>query len=553
MLSTPFPSPPSCQAPSFRALDTADVLRDEALTIDRIKICFALGSANFERDVVPLIHRHAAYVHQLPYTPDAEFSEPGGLLRLGLRTAYFALQGSDAHIFSGRATISQRQLAEPRWRMATFIAGLCSELHRPLSRLEAVNDQGEVWPSCVMPLLDWLKKNGNDRYTLRWRTVRHEIRAIGLFALPHIAPASVMQDLATGHPAIVQHMLASIAGNASRHEHNVVGALVARALALVVESELNAKAEQTGKRPPGSHRLRYLLECMRQLAATNGGWAANAEKSRVWHATDGLFVAWPSAAVDIGKQLDTDLLSGISREPGAILAALAESGVAVAQTEQGPLWRIQPPNAKAPLVAIKLASAGLLYDCDESIPAALPTPLAIPIAPPAPLEPLAVPEPAAPHAVTAPIGPPSTSPAFAPKPAPKADPANESDALPQSDLFSESTRPADSPSLRIKAPLRLPQPLRMALQHLGTTLPTRQLEQGLFLPLSEFSAHGVEPSVALRSLADAGMLETAAAQGTAARLTWTLPGADGKEVLGIVIATRFLEGDAPRSEAQRTT
>ncbi|MDP0977773.1 TraI domain-containing protein, partial [Klebsiella pneumoniae] len=64
---------------------------------------------------------------------------------LGLETAFFSLQGTDAHIFSGRATISERRELEPRWRIATFIGGLCCDLHRTLTHLIVTPAEGEVW------------------------------------------------------------------------------------------------------------------------------------------------------------------------------------------------------------------------------------------------------------------------------------------------------------------------------------------------------------------------------------------------------------------------
>ena len=112
-----------------------DLLAGEADLIARIKLCYGIDRDGFERDVLTLVRRYAACVHLLPATADNYFSKPGGLLRLGLETAFFSLQGTDAHIFSGRMSISARRQLEPRWRHATFIAGLCCELHRLMSHI----------------------------------------------------------------------------------------------------------------------------------------------------------------------------------------------------------------------------------------------------------------------------------------------------------------------------------------------------------------------------------------------------------------------------------
>jgi len=95
--------------PGFAAVPVDDLLAGEADLIARIKLCYGIDRDSFERDVLMLVRRYAACVHLLPATADNYFSKPGGLLRLGLETAFFSLQGTDAHIFSGRMSISTRQ------------------------------------------------------------------------------------------------------------------------------------------------------------------------------------------------------------------------------------------------------------------------------------------------------------------------------------------------------------------------------------------------------------------------------------------------------------
>ena len=141
-------APPFASAdPGFEALPVAQLLAEHEALLGRIKLCYGTDRATFDRDLMPLVCRYAAYVHLLPATPDNYFKTPGGLLRLGLETAFFALQGTDAHIFSGKATITARRELEPRWRIATFVGGLCCELHRVLSHLIATTPEGEEWPA----------------------------------------------------------------------------------------------------------------------------------------------------------------------------------------------------------------------------------------------------------------------------------------------------------------------------------------------------------------------------------------------------------------------
>ena len=124
LTSSPSANTFSSADPGFAALSVDEVLAANADIVSRIKLCYGTDRDTFVTDVLALIRQYAAYVHLLPATADNYFSAPGGLLRLGLEAGFFSLQGTDAHIFSGRSTISTRRLLEPRWRHATFIAGL---------------------------------------------------------------------------------------------------------------------------------------------------------------------------------------------------------------------------------------------------------------------------------------------------------------------------------------------------------------------------------------------------------------------------------------------
>ncbi|MCB2020599.1 MAG: TraI domain-containing protein, partial [Burkholderiaceae bacterium] len=202
----PFPA----SDPGFAALPVDELPAQNADLIARIKLCYGSDRDGFERDVLALIRRYAAYVHLLPATADNYFSSPGGLLRLGLETAFFSLQGTDAHIFSGRSTISVRRQLEPRWRLATFIGGLCCELHRVLSHAIVTDADGNEWPAYLQPLADWLTRRGAERYFVRWRPNAIETRGLGVFALAHVVPADTLQFLNDDNAVIVPHLLASI-------------------------------------------------------------------------------------------------------------------------------------------------------------------------------------------------------------------------------------------------------------------------------------------------------------------------------------------------------
>ena len=312
--------------PGIPALPIEEVLEAHRELIDRIKICYGVDRATFERELLSLIRRYADFVHLLPATPDNYFNTPGGLLRMGLEVAFFSLQGTDGHIFSGRSTITTRRHLEPRWRHATFIAGLCCELHRTLSHVIVTNENGDEWQPYLLPLSSWLTQHQVSRFFLRWLPNVHESRAVGVFALPHVIPAEVLQHLATGNSIVVPHMMASVSGMPTYRERNILDDLVRRSVALVIDRYLQASADRYGKPQLGSHLERYLVDALRRLVSSNSAWNPSAEKSRVWFGADGLFIVWPNAATEIRDLLESDQLPGIPKAPETILEILVAAG-----------------------------------------------------------------------------------------------------------------------------------------------------------------------------------------------------------------------------------
>jgi len=216
--------------------------------IGRIKLCYGCDAATFAEDLLAPIRRYLEYVNQLPATMDSYFSDAGGLARIGLETAFYALQATDSQIFAGRATISNRRLLEPRWRRATFIAGLCNEIHRSLSHVRVSDEKGREWQPYLMPLSKWAQQNGVGRVHLRWNTAQ-ETRALGLFALPMIVPPETMDDLAKDNAVIIPHMLSTVAGATMYHEHNVMYRLVGHAAALVIQRNLRSSGTHASGNP----------------------------------------------------------------------------------------------------------------------------------------------------------------------------------------------------------------------------------------------------------------------------------------------------------------
>lgn len=524
--------------PGIPAQPVDDVLGAQQDLIDRIKVCYGMDRATFERELLPLIRRYAAFVHLLPATPDNYFNAPGGLLRMGLEVAFFSLQGTDGHIFSGRATIAARRQLEPRWRQATFIAGLCCEIHRTLSHFIVTNEQGDEWQPYLLPLSSWLDRHRVARFFVKWRPDAHESRAAGVFALPHILAGEVLQDLATDNAIIVPHMMASIAGMPLYREHNIVDDLVRRSVALVIDRHLQARADRYGAPQRGSHLERYLVDALRRLVSAHSAWRPNTERSRVWFGSDGLFMVWPNAAADIRQLLEADQLPGIPNAPETMLEILIAAGIVEAKDASQATWQIVPPEGRSTIEAVKLSSPAMLFAGLDPTP----QPLAVALC--------RLPEPTTPPAATNGKRSPSPQLSLPIEPAT----ALQAGAAPPPRNRETAAPPAAAqlalamPEFKLDAPMRLNPIVRDALAHIVDTLnhdgaasAARTTSSGLFIPLAEFERRHVEPSLALRALTELQMLVQPA--GTQSS-TMTRDFGDEHEV-GLLLDPRFVAGLNP--------
>jgi conjugal transfer pilus assembly protein TraI len=520
--------------PGFVCAAVSSILAEHDALLARIRLCFGVDQDTFARDAFALIEAYAGYVHLLPATPDNYFRQPGGLLHLGLEVAFYALQGTDAHIFSGQSTITMRRQLEPRWRHATFVGGLCCELHRALASLIVVDADGNEWPAYLTPLATWLAERGVQRYFVRWRAQAPVARSLGLMALPHVVERAVLQDLSAGNTVIVPHLLASVGGLPVYREPNVLDSLVRRSLALVIDRNLKASADRYGSPQFGSHLERYLVDALRRLASAEPAWVPNRDKSRVWYGSDGLFLLWPQCAADAQALLEADQLPGIPKSADTVLDLLLAAGVAEARDSSHNTWLIQPPGTKGPLDAIKLTSPAILWTRPEASPPALDGRLVTTLEP----------------TKTTPATAGSVPPASPPDQLSlleAAHPDSAASVSPPSALgtVSPSDEGAAASKIALQAPMRLNPAVRDALRSIVATLngdaraaAACTVANGIFVPLAELERRGLQPSLVMRALGDLRMLVHADAN----RPPTTSRDFGGAVTLGLILDPRFVTG-----------
>lgn len=231
--------------PGLPAAPYEEVIAPHAPLLKRLHDAYGAEEDAFERDIVSVVKRYARFVHLLPATADSYFRVGGGLFRMGLEIAFYALQATDGVIFCGRQTITQRSALEPRWRYATFLAALCSELHRVFTHFVVTSNHGHEWPAYTLPLYVWLRETKVNRYHVRWHPQPPEARALAIVALTRIVSPETLQYLGEGNTVVVPSLVAALGATVLR-EANMLDQLVRRASALVIERQLHADVGRYG-------------------------------------------------------------------------------------------------------------------------------------------------------------------------------------------------------------------------------------------------------------------------------------------------------------------
>lgn len=368
--------PPVDQGVSFGKSEA--VLTTQEYLIKRLRLLAGLSIDEFDRLYGGVLRSLANYIDLLPASESGTHMGAGGLFRLALEIGFFSRQSCEAVLFAGRVGVELRRDLEPRWRYATFLAGLCCELHRPLSRMIVVSEDGQEWPIHRMALSEWLSSIGATRYFVRW-VKEGESFAGGSASLlaTKIIPEASLQYLQEGHTNIIPAMLDAIIADISKTRDNQIAEIIARIRRKVIERDQVLAPQNYGKLTVGAQLEPHLIDAMRQLVS-GGIWTINVKKARIWYGPDGMFVVWRTAAKEIIDVLERGSVSGMPRDPTTIAEILLRAGVFVADKNNDLYWKIKTPLSENELVAVRLANPEiLLVAIEDEKPAALQTNLAV--------------------------------------------------------------------------------------------------------------------------------------------------------------------------------
>ena len=343
------------------------LLHSQQEIIDRIERTAGLTPEEFKSRMMPVIQNLAKYVHLVPATSTGHHRGAGGLFRMALEIALYSLQIGNSTIFANKGTVSTeaRYLLHPKWVYATFIAGLCSEIYRPICHMVIVDDTGDKWPQLLMPLYDWISQKEKDRYFIVWN-IQDEIDLISLsqvssaYLLNAVVPMSSLQYLNEGNSEIVATMTACVTGSTQTGANGQIRQIVTSVRNKVIERDIKSNSERYGLHSVGSHLEPHLIDAMRRLIRKKT-WEVNVKGSRIWYSNEGLFVVWQPAAREIISLLTEDNQAGFPQDGDTLAEIMVTSGIAERNDDDGLYWDICIPATMQILPAIKLSRVEILF------------------------------------------------------------------------------------------------------------------------------------------------------------------------------------------------
>jgi conjugal transfer pilus assembly protein TraI len=326
--SAPDPDEDLLRYPPFiKGLPASDVdalLAKQAELLRRLQDGVGMTDADYRELVLPVVRRLAAFVHLLPASEAHHHRGSGGLLRHSLEVGFLASQASMRHVFALDREPKDRYHLEPRWRVASGLAGLLHDIGKPIADLEVSDRDGTLtWCPHEEPLLDWARRHGLQRYYLRWReTRRHNAHLqMGTLVVYAILTPEIKTWLSRD-PAILANLIAVVGG---QEETSVVGTVVGNADRASVARDLRENRIDPDAFALGVPVDRYLIDAMRRLVR-EGTWTVNTPGARLWMLADGLHVVWPQGGEDIAGLLARDKIPGIPKAPETIADILVERG-----------------------------------------------------------------------------------------------------------------------------------------------------------------------------------------------------------------------------------
>lgn len=329
------------------------------------------GLSNFDgatsRDAIHrILHNYAEYVHALPASYLEHYYGAGGLLKLGLDVGFHSLQASNGVVFT-KESAEIRARAEPRWKLATFIAGIACEVYRTISSMRITNQRGDEWSPLIESLTEWLERTQSTRYWVIW--VKNDDvanqRSVVSMIIPHLVDTDILEYISKERQALLM-MFSSITSGVRPSDSNPIALLVEKKRFQLIKRDVERNPNKLGKPQIGSHIDPSIIDAIRSLLKTQV-WQVNQKGGRVWLTAEGCFVAWKQGGPELIKRLAQNDIPGMPNDAETIREIMQAHGIIERNPSGKTYWSIVPEGAKATVDAVKISKPILIIPEFEAL------------------------------------------------------------------------------------------------------------------------------------------------------------------------------------------
>lgn len=311
--------------------------------LTRIQLSSDFTADQFKYHVMPLIQNYARLVHLLPATNHVHHYALGGLFRLGLEVGFYSLQSSEGIVFVSSGAHEERLKKEPRWRYASFLAGMAYNTSRLATNIVVSSPDGKTrWDPYLDTIAEWAKRSKITHYQASCQdgVIRANQSAALLFLNRLITP-SCLSYLAEADREMIPIVVNAIAGVATPGIKSPLSSLIVDTLHKCEKKNVldGVNKNDTSSRDSFIHN--GMLYVLHELIARK--WSVNTPGAELWVTTAGVYVDWSIAAPGYCRSInervslppDQELIANILTEKKLALPYVRDSG------EMSHLWPVE--------------------------------------------------------------------------------------------------------------------------------------------------------------------------------------------------------------------
>ncbi|EPG9351948.1 MobH family relaxase [Pseudomonas aeruginosa] len=343
--------------------------------VGQIASGIGLPPSQFNKLILPVLVSYANFVHLVPASQNHHHRAWGGLLAHGLEVALLALNSCQVTSFDHGRVPQERTRRKERWYAAAVFASLLHDTGKPLSDFRVTDATGErFWKPVSKSIPDWAAEHGIERYYLHWNPGRHERhKNLSITMVDRILHPEVREWLMDGGQDLYTAMVAAITGD---DEKSALTGIVIKADSASVQLDLKKRGGDPAGTAAGGTGVpiaSHVISAMR-LLRQNGVWKANGKGDRIWSTTQGIFIAWNSAATEVVEKMLADGLKAFPRSADSLGEILADHDVFERNPNGSIYWKVAPDvlsEGKEKILrlqCIKLSSPSTLYPYDPLPP-----------------------------------------------------------------------------------------------------------------------------------------------------------------------------------------